>query len=80
VSYSLSPDVSVLRLQVDEEDEDGTSHLPEGVTSHTQSVYLLLHEGMSSKDFVAGAHMKVSKAQLNSCDSNEAYKPSNCGW
>jgi hypothetical protein len=69
VSYSFSPDVSVLRLQVDEEEEGSPSHLPEVVTSHTKQVYLLLPEGMSSKDFVAGARMKVSKAWLNSCDS-----------
>jgi hypothetical protein len=58
VSYSLSPDVSVIRLHVDQKDD--LSHLPEGVTSHTQSVVLLLPEGMSSRDFAAGARMRVS--------------------
>jgi hypothetical protein len=54
-SYASAPDVSVLKLHVDEDQSD----LPEGVTSHTQSVYLLLPEGMSSKELISGAHVKV---------------------
>jgi hypothetical protein len=58
LSYDSSPDVSVLKLHVD--DEGDQSNLPEGVTSHTQTVYLLLPEGMSGKDLMSGAHIKVS--------------------
>jgi hypothetical protein len=57
-SYEYLDDLLILSLHVD--DESDQSDLPEGVTSHTQTVILLLPEAISGKEFVSGARVKVS--------------------
>jgi hypothetical protein len=64
-SYAYLDDLFILSLQVDESQSD----LAGGVTSHTQTVYLLLPEGMSSKDLMSGARVRVSSFRVTGARS-----------